>query len=588
MPRPDRVLPVLAALVLAVAACGPAPSPSASGSPSANGTPGFSPATVPSKAPFKAGAWPQSGSACAMSGYAGLLGRIETPDARTIRFTLCHPDGAFPARLADPSLAILATSTIARLAADPASARSIVGSGPYRIERWEPGSDVILSAPANTATTGAATPGATSAGAATPGASPIPTIVLRWNADPGQRLAELQAVSVDAIDAPGAAEIAAVDTMPELALLPRAGLEVAYLAFGADEAFGDIRVRRAIASGFDRQAVVDAAFPPGSTVADYPVPCALPGACGGASWYRTNGPAAAADLAAVKFDTTTAIPIHVPDAPIPGLPDPAAAAAAVATQLTAGMGIAATVDVMPAAAFDAAVSTGTITGLYLTGAGAGAADAVSFLDTLFGDPVTALPATRVTGVRDVLDGAAADTDPDARATAARTASDAIRDGAPLVPIAIVGSYVATRADVAKLATSPLGVDLLGAATPGDRHQLVFMGTTEPAGAWCGDARSIDALRLCGLVSNGLYGFAAGTMTATSQLAKCTADADATTWTCKLRSGAAFADGTPLDAADVLATFVAQWDPSSPLRHARPDGVFAAWDALFGQALPAGG
>jgi ABC-type transport system substrate-binding protein len=115
-----------------------------------------------------------------------------------------------------------------------------------------------------------------------------------------------------------------------------------------------------------------------------------------------------------------------------------------------------------------------------------------------------------------------------------------------------------------------------------------MGTAEPAGAYCGDQRAPDALRLCARVSGGLYGFAPGGLTVEPRLADCSPNGDTTVWTCRLRTGLAYTDGTPVDAADVLATFVAQWDPTQPLRRARPNGSFATWDALFGAALPGGG
>jgi ABC-type transport system substrate-binding protein len=145
--------------------------------------------------------------------------------------------------------------------------------------------------------------------------------------------------------------------------------------------------------------------------------------------------------------------------------------------------------------------------------------------------------------------------------------------------------VAFRADVGGVITSPLGIDPLGSFTPGDRPQLVFMQAGEPAGAYCGDQRSADALRLCALVTDPLYGFVAATLEPEPRLAeRCTPDAEATVWTCTLRDGLAFHDGSRLDAGDVLASFVAQWDASQPLRAARPDAVFAAWATLFGDSL----
>jgi ABC-type transport system substrate-binding protein len=143
---------------------------------------------------------------------------------------------------------------------------------------------------------------------------------------------------------------------------------------------------------------------------------------------------------------------------------------------------------------------------------------------------------------------------------------------------------AFRTDVTDVVTSPLALDPLGAFTPGDRGQLVFMQASEPDGAYCGDQVTRDAYRLCGLVVDGLYGFKPGTMTIQPRLAQqCQPDAQATVWTCRLRQGVTFQDGAHLDAGDVLASYVAQWDRSQPLR-AASTGSFATWDALFGGTI----
>ena len=163
-----------------------------------------------------------------------------------------------------------------------------------------------------------------------------------------------------------------------------------------------------------------------------------------------------------------------------------------------------------------------------------------------------------------------------------TANDAVRNTTPIVPLVHPGSVAVFRSDVAGATTSPLGLEALGSFTPGDRRQLVFTGPTEPDGAWCANQVSLDAFRLCGLVTEGLYGFEPGTLAVEPRLAiRCTPDREATTWTCRLRPDTTFHDGMRLDAGDVLASFVAQWDATGPARGAAPEGAFAAWDGLFG-------
>ena len=535
----------------------PTPAPSASATPTA------------SEQPFEPAAWPATGSACDTEGYTGRIGRIAAPDARTVRFTLCAPDGGFLARIADPALGILDAATIEALAADPAAARSLAGTGPYRIDRWRAGADAILVAVAEEPTA----------------LSQTPTLVLRWAADATQRLLELQSATVDGIDAPGRLDLERIATQPELAVVPRAGMSTAYLAFGNEDAFDSGRVRRAIAASLDRAALATAAFPAGSTEASHLVPCVVPGGCAGEAWYAFNAPAAAAELAAAGFDLEGSYTIHVSSRGVPGLADPPAVAEAIAAQLRDNLGLEIAVDVMTARNFAKELADGTLEGLYLSAASSTVADPVTYLSPLFRAGLKAAPATRAKDVRVALGDAIATPDADAREAAFGRANDAIRAVAPLIPLVNAGSVVAFRADVGTVVTSPLGTDALGSFTPGDRRQLVFMGAREPSGAYCGDQRSADALRVCALVTQPLYAFGPGTLEPAPALAeRCTPDAAATVWTCTLRERVAFHDGSRLDAGDVLATYVAQWDVSRPLRAARPEATFAAWGALFGGTI----
>lgn len=564
MTRPGRILRLLAAASLIASACAPAPDPTPSPATASAGPLG-SATPAPSEIPFAPSAWPVAGSACERPGYRGLVGRIEALDARTIRFTLCAPDGAFRTRLADPALAILDTAAVRRLATDPASERSLAGTGPFRIDRWDTGGIILSAIDAS--------------------ASRTPTVVLRWAQDPAARTRELQAASVDGIDAPDAASLDAIATQPELAVTARPGLATAYLAFGTGRAFADVRVRRAIGGSIDRAALVAAAFPAGSVVPTNLAPCTIPGACTGDPWYAFNGPAAAAALAAAGFNLAATYPLHVPDQPEPGLPDPAGVAAAVQAQLQQNVGLQVAIDVMPRDAFDAALAAGTLDGLYLGGVASSLADPAAFLAQLLGPGLTTSPATRAPAAAAAISAALAATTTTDREAAVQQANAAVRSSVPLVPLANPGSVVAFRSDVAGVVASPIGIDPLGAFTPGDRRQLVFMQATEPAGAYCGDQDAADAFRLCALVTEGLYGFPPGGLTAEPRLAEtCSPAEDGSVWTCRLRTNLTFQDGARLDAGDVLASFVAQWDASQPLRASRPQGSFTAWDRLFGGSL----
>jgi len=80
------------------------------------------------------------------SSSAGLLGpveRIETPGAHTVRVYLREPFAPFLHNLADPRNAILPREVEDKLG-DFSSARSLIGCGPFVLERHEPGVKAIF------------------------------------------------------------------------------------------------------------------------------------------------------------------------------------------------------------------------------------------------------------------------------------------------------------------------------------------------------------------------------------------------------------------------------------------------------------
>ena len=105
-------------------------------------------------------------------------------------FTLCAPDVAFLSKVAAPAFAINDTRWLtAHVAAGGGTDQPIVsavnGTGPYRLERWDRGSEISL------------------ARNDTYWGEPAKNerVIVRWDERSAQRVSELQGATVDGIDA---------------------------------------------------------------------------------------------------------------------------------------------------------------------------------------------------------------------------------------------------------------------------------------------------------------------------------------------------------------------------------------------------
>ena len=152
-----------------------------------------------------------------------------------------------------------------------------------------------------------------------------PVIVVAWDPDAAARTAALEDATIDGIDAPGPAELDQIATLPELVVTHRAGpRDGVPRASGPGRPSRAPQVRRAIAGSLDRGALVTAAFPAGhapsrptSRRASSTAPARGP------RWYEFNAPGRRRVARRPRRSTSSGpYPLHVPDAPVPGLPDP--------------------------------------------------------------------------------------------------------------------------------------------------------------------------------------------------------------------------------------------------------------------------
>ena len=568
--RTWRWVSVLAALALVLAACGPqGASPTADESPAPTG------AEPPDGELL---AYPEDGPAeCDTDTNPSNISEIRAEDERTVVFTLCSPDVAFLPKIAFSAFGIDDTAWLEQYGADGSIIENVNGTGPYQLDAWNRGSDITLSR----------------FDGYWGEAALSQTAIFRWSTEAAQRLVELQAGSVDGIDNPGPDEFETIEADDSLALYPREGLNTLYFGFnnnpqveGFDNStnpFANEQVRQALAMGIDREQILNDFYPPGSEVASHFTPCAIPFGCEGEPWYEFDREAAIQMLADAGYPDGFETMIHYRPAVRGYLPAPPQVAANLQAQL-AEMGITATIDEQDDTAYLDNADAGLLTGIHLLGWGADYPDPTNFLDFHFGGGASAQFGDTFDDITEPLAEGASNVDEEARRAAYEAANNAVREHVPMIPIVHGGSAVAFQVDNEGAHASPLSNESLAVISPGADDQLVFMQNAEPGGIYCADETDGEALRVCEQVKESLYAYEVGGTEAIPSLAEeCAPNDDLTVWTCTLREGVTFHDGSALDANDVVLSYAVQWDAEHPL-HVGRDGSFTYFAALWGNFL----
>ena len=503
--------------------------------------------------------------------YGGEFLKMEAVDDLTVRFTLCYPDVAFRSKIAFSAFAINDSAYLESTGGTGAIVDTPNGTGPYKLVEWQRGEQLIMEK--NPDYWGE------------PGI--VDTLVFRWSTEGAQRLVELQSGNVDGIDNPTPDDFATIAADSTITLYPREALNVFYLGMNnAGAPFDNEKVRQAIAMGLDRQRIVDNFYPEGSIVASHFTPCAIPGGCEGEEWYEFDVAAAKALLAEAGFADGFATKLNYRDVVRGYLPQPAVVAQDIQAQLKANLNIDAEIVVMESGAFIDAADAGQLEGLHLLGWGADYPDQTNFLDYHFGQGASAQFGTGFEDIWAVLKEAGTLSDQAARNALYAEANNLLKLHVPMVPVAHGGSATVYKADVVGAHSSPLGNETFKVVDPGGRDTFVWMQNAEPIGLYCPDETDGESLRACEQMQESLLAFVVGgTDTEPSLAESCDANEDLTVWTCKLRAGVKFHDGSTLDAKDVVDSYAVQWDAAHPL-HVGRDGSFTYFSSLFGSFLNA--
>ncbi len=500
--------------------------------------------------------------------YGGIIKSIEIVDDLTVKFTLCTPDVAFPSKVAFTSFAIQPSEHLeATGGGGPALIENPIGTGPYKLEKWQKGDSVILTA--NPDYWGEK--------------AKAETLVFRWQTEGAARLQELQAGTVDGIDNPSPDDFATIEGNPDLKLYPRPALNIMYLGLNRDKPpLDNDKVRLALAKGIDRQRIVDNFYPVGSEVAQYFTPCTIPGGCEGDPWYDYNPEEAKQLLAEAGFPDGFEIELAYRDVVRGYLPEPSVVAQDIQAQLKE-LGITANIRVMESGTFLDASDAGELT-MYLLGWGADYPDQTNFLDYHFGKGASRQFGAGFEDIWKLLEEAASLTDQAERNKLYAEANNLIREHVPMISVAHGGSATVFKADVEGAHASPLGNEHFASMKPGDRSQLVWMQNAEPISLYCADETDGETFRACEQINESLLAYEVGGTAVQPSLAeKYEVSDDLTEWTFHLRPNVKFHDGSALDAKDVLLSYAVQWDAAHPLHKGRST-AFSYFTGLFGQFL----
>ncbi|MEW5938318.1 MAG: ABC transporter substrate-binding protein [Chloroflexota bacterium] len=512
--------------------------------------------------------------------YTGLIQSVVATDDNTVVFTLCRPDPAFLSKISFSGYAIYPSEWIEKTSGETQRTSEglehPIGTGPYMISEWKRGESITFVA--NPDYWGEA-----------PKAS---TLVFRWSTDSAARLLDLQAGTIDAFDNVGPDDFETILADPNLQLVTRPALNVFYIGItNTKPPFDNIKVRQALAQGIDRQRIVDNFYPVGSEVASHFTPCSIPNGCVGDPWYDFDAEAAKALLAEAGYNDANPFPkikLYYRDVVRGYLPQVSNVAQDIQAQLMENLGIEAEIVVMESGAFIEASTSGSLTdGIYLLGWGADYPHITNFLDYHFG---AANPqfGTQSPTYTDLLAQGAQIADPAEAEAIYIEANNAIREYVPMIPIAHGGSAVAYRADVVNPQASPLSTELFYASDPGGRDTFVWMQNAEPISLFCADESDGESLRACEQVGESLYAYEInGSASVPSLATACTPDAELKVWTCALRQGVKFHDGSTFDAKDVVATFNMGLNIGSPF-HVGNTNLWEYYDYLWGLMKKPGG
>ena len=504
--------------------------------------------------------------------YGSEIRSVQAVDEYTVRFSLCYPDAAFPAKLAAPIFAIQDSDYLRATGGDSAKISAEPnGTGPYILREWRAGIDTTL----------VISPTYWGVPAATP------KIEFRWQPDQARRFSDVDFTAIEGMDFPSIVMTKPFSYLtytyanPDLKVVSHDPLNLYYLGFNNTiPPFDNVKVRQAFAYVLDQAVLLDLSFPTGTELANQLVPSSIyPGHSAELKWYSINLEQATALLNEAGFDFTQEIPIAYQNSPMQTLYSPNTLAMAVRDQL-AEVGVKVVLEPMDTSVFEKNVEDG-LEGFFIHWFMVDYLDGNAFFDKpfiseakKFGLPYQDLQAY----VAQV------------RSTASTVQQQAIYDQmnrtiiaqVPLIPLGHSPNLTVFRSTLQNISSNAFYENLEKIVS--DKGTIRFIGPSEPGSLWPADEDDYTTFRTTRLLYDTLLTPGFGGEKFQPLLAESwESNTDLTEWTFHLRYNVQFSNGSQFDANDVVASFAAIWDASNP-NHKGRTGEFAMFKRLFGSLI----
>ncbi len=498
--------------------------------------------------------------------YGGAIRAVEALDSNTVRFSLCDPDPAFPAKLAFPIFAIQDDDFLNEHRGNSREmSRQPNGSGPYQVAEYVPGVRLVLQP--------------------NPDYWGLPprseSITFRWATTSLSRLVEVSTEKAHAMDSPDPNSYYSINQDSALSLVYRPALNLAFIGMNNRFApFNDARVRQAISMLIDREKIVNTIYPFGTEIAEqFLSPTFQVGYTPLYRWLPYDPQQALDLLRRANFDFEQELTLSYSSQGNELLPDPHRIAQTIRSQLLP-YGINVRLNRMEAAEFEQSVQAGK-EAFFLYSWYADYADPTSLYSTIFSSDAQLL-GNVYPDVQFMAKEAGTTSDPDQRQNRYNRINEMLRMHTPAIPLAHVRTAAVFRQEVQGAAVNAYGENLPEVITP-DRT-LVFLQSAEPESLWPADANQWTTFRVTNLLYSTLVENEFGGVGLRPGVAESwSSNPNATEWTFNLRYGVRFTNGNRLDANDVVASFVAIWDAKNP-NHTGESGQFRYFKRFFGSFL----